>query len=260
MPIINKVPNKKITINLQGAIGIPSTDANILLIGHRSGVLSSAMPSYAELQPKSGYPLLTAYRSYDLPSFSSGDTAISYMQALGFTANYALSKAMWGDARADGGYSLPQYDAWINGFVNYNAGIGCTYGFMIPSNISFYTNGGNYDIGVCSGNQLCRVTGGATGLFSYNNTWNQNTLSSAQKALTQEQYYLDIYNTMQNEYKNFKYLIHDDDELQKYFVVVDDGTGKLAVRKLDLSNKTDESYLTYTNFNLIALIEYAKQN
>jgi hypothetical protein len=35
MPIINKVPNKKITINLQGAIGIPNTDANILLIGHR---------------------------------------------------------------------------------------------------------------------------------------------------------------------------------------------------------------------------------
>ena len=51
MPIINKVPNKKITINLQGAIGIPSTDANILLIGHRSGVVSDAMPSYAALQP-----------------------------------------------------------------------------------------------------------------------------------------------------------------------------------------------------------------
>ena len=70
MPIINKVPNKKITTNIQGAIGIPNTDANILLIGHRSGVVSGAMPSYAELQPKSGYPLLTAYRSYDLPSFS----------------------------------------------------------------------------------------------------------------------------------------------------------------------------------------------
>lgn len=94
MPIINKVPNKKITINLQGAIGIPSTDANILLIGHRSGVVSGAMPSYAELQPKSSYPLLTAYRSYDLPSFSSGDTAISYMQALGFTANYGLSNSL----------------------------------------------------------------------------------------------------------------------------------------------------------------------
>lgn len=174
---------------------------------------------------------------------------------------YALSKAMWGDARADGGYSLPQYDAWINGFVNYNAGIGCTYGFMIPSNISFYTNGGNFDIGVYSGNQLCRVTGGATGLFSYNNTWNQNTLSSAEKALAQEQYYLDIYKTMQNEYKNFKYLIHDDDNLQKYFVVSDDDTGgNLIVKKLDLLKKTDENYLTYTNFNLLALIDYAKQN
>ncbi len=173
---------------------------------------------------------------------------------------YALSKAMWGDARADGGYPLPQYDNWINGFVNYNAGIGCTYGFMIPSNISFYTNGGNFDIGVYSGNQLCRITGGATGLFSYNNTWNQATLSSSQKALAQEKYYLNIYNTMQKEYKNFKYLIHDDDKLQKYFVVVDDGAGKLVVRKLDLTNKIDESYLTYINFNLIALIDYAKQN
>lgn len=173
---------------------------------------------------------------------------------------YALSKAMWGDARADGGYSLPQYDALINGFVNYNAGIGCTYGFMIPSNISFYTNGGNFDIGVYGGNQLCRITGGATGLFSYNNTWNQGTLSSTQKALAQEKYYLDIYNTMQNEYKNFKYLIHDDDKLQRYFVVSDDGTGNLIVKKLDLLRKTDENYLTYTNFNLLALIKYAKQN
>ena len=65
---------------------------------------------------------------------------------------------------------------------------------------------------------------------------------------------------MQNEYKNFKYLIHDDDKLQKYFVVSDDGTGKLVVRKLDLTSKTDENYLTYTNFNLIALIDYAKAN
>ena len=50
--------------------------------------------------------------------------------------------------------------------------------------------------------KVALVTGGATGLFSYNNTWNQNTLSSAEKALAQEQYYLDIYKTMQNEYKN----------------------------------------------------------
>ncbi|MFN8788807.1 MAG: hypothetical protein ACK5XF_05580, partial [Neisseriaceae bacterium] len=91
MPIINKVPYKKININLQGAIGIPSTDSNILLIGHRSGVLSGAMPNYNQLQPKSGYPQLTAYRSYNLPSFDSGDSAISYMKALGFTANYGLS-------------------------------------------------------------------------------------------------------------------------------------------------------------------------
>ena len=55
-------------------------------------------------------------------------------------------------------------------------------------------------------------------------------------------------------------MIHDDDKLQKYFVVVDDGTGKLVVRKLNLANKTDENYLTYTNFNLLALIDYAKKN
>lgn len=94
MPIINKVPNRKININLQSAIGIPSTDANILLIGHRNGVISGKVPSYPQLRPKSGYPQLTAYRSYDLPSFSSGDTAISYMKALGFTANYGLSNSL----------------------------------------------------------------------------------------------------------------------------------------------------------------------
>lgn len=94
MPIINKVPNKKISVNLQGAVGIASTDANILLIGHRSGVFSGAVPNYPQLQPKSGYPQLTAYRAYDLPSFSSGDTAISYMQSLGFTAKYGLSSSL----------------------------------------------------------------------------------------------------------------------------------------------------------------------
>ena len=50
MPIINKVPHKKININLQGAIGIPSTDANILIIGHRHGVLSGAQPNYPQLK------------------------------------------------------------------------------------------------------------------------------------------------------------------------------------------------------------------
>ncbi|MBP9742056.1 MAG: hypothetical protein KBD37_01720 [Burkholderiales bacterium] len=82
MPIINKVPNKRIAINLQGAVGIPNTDANILLIGHRSGVISGSSPNYPQLQPNSGYPQLTAYRASDLPSFSSGDAAISYMHAL----------------------------------------------------------------------------------------------------------------------------------------------------------------------------------
>lgn len=173
---------------------------------------------------------------------------------------FALSKAMWGDAEAGGGYGLPQYDSWINGFVNYNAGIGCTYGFIIPASTNFYYNAGNFDIGVYNGNQLCRVAGGPTGIFSYNNTWNQAVLSSRKKALLKEKYYLDIYNTMQKEYPNFKFLIHDDDIAQKYYVVVDDGNGKLLVRKLNLVNKTDEPYLTYANFNLIALINYAKAN
>ena len=94
MPIINKVPHKKININLQGAIGIPSTDANILLIGHRNGVLSSTQPNYPQLKPRYGYPQLTAYQAYDLPSFSNGDIAISYMQSLGFTAHYGLSSSL----------------------------------------------------------------------------------------------------------------------------------------------------------------------
>ncbi|MCC2626071.1 MAG: hypothetical protein K0R14_1944 [Burkholderiales bacterium] len=87
MPIINKVPNKKISINLQGAISIPSTDANIMLIGHRSG----AIASYSQLRPKPGYPQLTAYRTYDLPNFNSGDAAMSYMQALDFSVGYGSS-------------------------------------------------------------------------------------------------------------------------------------------------------------------------
>lgn len=90
MPIINKVPNKKISINLQGAISIPSTDANILLIGHRAG----AIASYSQLRPKPGYPQLTAYRSYDLPNFNSGDAALSYMQSLGFNVGYGLSNEL----------------------------------------------------------------------------------------------------------------------------------------------------------------------
>lgn len=94
MPLINKVPHKKITINLQGGVGIPSTDANILLIGHRSGVISGNDVNYPQLKPKAGYPLLTAYRSYALPGFSDGDAALSYMQALGFKVNYGSSNSM----------------------------------------------------------------------------------------------------------------------------------------------------------------------
>ena len=70
--------------------------------------------------------------------------------------------------------------------------------------------------------------------------------------LRTEKYYLDIYNQFQKDYKDFKYLIHDDDKLQKYFVVVgnDNINTDLQIRKIDLINKTDELYLSYTNFNL----------
>ncbi len=109
-------------------------------------------------------------------------------------------------------------------------------------------------------NQLCRICGGGTGLFSYNNTWNQNTLTSTEESLAQEKYYLDIYATMQKEYPNFRFLIHDDDKLQKYLLVLEDSKGELNVRKLNLTNKTNEAYLSYTNFNLLALIDYAQIN
>lgn len=173
---------------------------------------------------------------------------------------YALSKAIWGDAQADGGYPLPQYDSWVNNFINYNAGIGCIYGFIIPNNTTFYVNAGNFDIGVYNGSQLCRVVGSPTKTFSYNNTWNQSTLSSSEEDLIKEKYYLDIYSTFQKDYPNFKFLIHDDDEAQKYFVVAEDDSGKWVVRQVDLIKKTDELYLSYINYNLLALIDYAKVN
>ena len=39
----------------------------------------------------------------------------------------------------------------------------------------------------------------------------------------------------------------------------DNSNDDLQVRKVDLINKTDEAYLSYTNFNLIAMIENAKR-
>jgi len=39
----------------------------------------------------------------------------------------------------------------------------------------------------------------------------------------------------------------------------DTNNDNLQVRKVDLINKTDEAYLSYTNFNLIAMIENAKR-
>ena len=175
---------------------------------------------------------------------------------------YALSKAMWGDARADGGYHLPQYDNWVNSFVNYNTGIGCHYGYIIPANIAFHFTDGHYEIGVSNGNQLCRITGNATGQpILHNAQYNHAVLNATKRELQTEKYYLDIYNQFQKDYKGFKYLIHDDDKLQKYFVVVenDNVNTDLQVRKIDLINKTDEAYLSYSNYNLIAMIENAKK-
>lgn len=40
----------------------------------------------------------------------------------------------------------------------------------------------------------------------------------------------------------------------------EDTSGKLNVKKLDLIAKTEENYLTYTNYNLIAIIDYAKKH
>lgn len=94
MPTINKVPYRKVNVNTIGSIGIPSADSNILLIGHRQGVVTGTSPNYPQLQPQAGYAQLTAYRAFALPSFSNGDMALDYMESLGFTVNRGLSSSV----------------------------------------------------------------------------------------------------------------------------------------------------------------------
>lgn len=83
----HKTPNISIKTNIQQVGAVPSIQATIACVGHRTAIGGALTP----LVPAAGFPTLQYFFPFNLPTFSSGDQALSYMKSLGFTVNYGLS-------------------------------------------------------------------------------------------------------------------------------------------------------------------------
>lgn len=86
LPFI-KTPNIAIQTRIAQVGAIPSLQSTIACVGHRTAIGGSLTP----LVPQPGYPTLQYFFPFSLPTFSSGNEALSYMKNLGFTVNYGLS-------------------------------------------------------------------------------------------------------------------------------------------------------------------------
>jgi len=82
-----KTPHVAIKTAIQQVGALPSIQATIACVGHRTAIGGSLTP----LVPQPGYPTLQYFFPFILPTFSSGYEALSYMKNLGFTVNFGLS-------------------------------------------------------------------------------------------------------------------------------------------------------------------------
>ncbi len=84
-----KTPNVSIRTSILQPSALPSVQATIACVGHRS--LIDDETALSPLTPSPGYPQLQYYQPFVMPPLGSGYEALSYMQNLGFTVNYGLS-------------------------------------------------------------------------------------------------------------------------------------------------------------------------
>lgn len=87
-----KTPNISIRTAIQQVGALPSIQATIACVGHRS--LIGGATQLSPLTPAPGYPQLQYFQPFPLPTFGSGNEALSYMKNLGFTVNYGLSGSL----------------------------------------------------------------------------------------------------------------------------------------------------------------------
>lgn len=84
-----KTPNVSIRTSILQPAALPSIQATIACVGHRT--LENSESQLPPLTPAPGYPQLQYYQPFTMPPLGSGYQALSYMQNLGFTVNYGLS-------------------------------------------------------------------------------------------------------------------------------------------------------------------------
>lgn len=86
---IYKTPNREIEVTLNEGTSIPTPSNSILLIGLRN-ILPGTDTYFKPLVNKPGFPFVENYHIYELPNFTSGASALSYMQSLGFSVSYGV--------------------------------------------------------------------------------------------------------------------------------------------------------------------------
>ena len=137
-----KTPNISIRTSIEQVGALPSIQATIACVGHRS--LIGGATQLSPLTPAPGYPQLQYFEPFTMPAFGSGYTALSYMQNLGFTVNYGLS----------GSLLFPAPSTVV---VNSNNTVTLTYAAM-PLNYNLLLQRG-------VSATITQATSGATGIF-----------------------------------------------------------------------------------------------
>lgn len=84
-----KTPGNYIQDRTVAANGVTAPNNNIMVAGQR-GILG-ATPISTDLVPLFGYPKISLYVPYPLPSFGSGNAALEWLQSCGFTVGYGLT-------------------------------------------------------------------------------------------------------------------------------------------------------------------------
>jgi hypothetical protein len=84
-----KTPHINIATRIQSPVAPSSISANVADIGHRT--LMGSETELPRLVPAPGFPQVQYFKPFTLPAFGDGNSALSYMQNLGFRVAYGQS-------------------------------------------------------------------------------------------------------------------------------------------------------------------------
>jgi hypothetical protein len=91
-----KTPHISIKTSIESVGALPSIQATIACVGHRTQIPGYNVTSSElnPLVPALNFPQLQYFFPFIMPTFSSGYEALSYMKNLGFTVNFGLSGSL----------------------------------------------------------------------------------------------------------------------------------------------------------------------